>query len=89
MLKESHIRRNKIITFQLLSCVALIYWLFLSYKGETMEEPHNFIWSHNVFLGECSPCVVALKFTKKVNFEGTSLGKKGLTQILYFIWKAH
>jgi hypothetical protein len=59
------------------SCVALIYWLCLFYKGETMEEPHNFHMVPQLFLGECSPCVVALKFTKKVNFVGTSLGKKG------------
>jgi hypothetical protein len=42
-----------------------------------MEEPHNFHMVPQLFLGECcSPCVVALKFTKKVNFVGTSLGKK-------------
>jgi hypothetical protein len=55
-----------------------------------MGEPHNFHMVPQLFLGECSPCVVALKFTKKINFVGTSLEKKkGLTYILYFIWKAH
>jgi hypothetical protein len=66
-----------------------------------MEEPHNFHMVPQLFLGECSPCVVALKFTKKVNFVGTSLEKKRidtnfisylegtLIKKLYFLFPKH
>jgi hypothetical protein len=51
-----------------------------------MEEPHNFHMVPQFFWGERSPCVVALKFSKKVNFVGTSFGKKRIdTNFIFYL----